>query len=48
MQATEIEGMLQNLSNNLYARFVTMAPSEISQLEKDLKMDILTYNSKFE
>ena len=30
VQAIEIEGMLQNLSNNLYARFVTMAPNEIS------------------
>lgn len=33
VQATEIEIMLQNLSNNLYARFVTMRPEEISQLE---------------
>ena len=47
VQATEIEIMLQNLSNNLYARFVTMKPDEISQLEKDLKIDNIPYNSNF-
>ena len=40
--------MLQNLSNNLYARFITIPPDEIFQLEKDLKIDIQTYNSNFD
>jgi len=40
--------MLQNLSNNLYARFVTIAPKELSQFEKDLKIDIQTYKSNFD
>ena len=48
VQATEIEGMLQNLANNLYARFVTIPPKDISRLEKDLKIDIKTYDSNFE
>ena len=48
VQSTEIELMLQNLSNNLYARFVTMAPSEISRLEKDLEILIKPYLTNFE
>lgn len=40
VQAAEIELMLQNLSNNLYARFVALAPNEISSLEEDLCIDI--------
>ena len=48
VQATEIEIMLQNLSNNLYSRFVTMAPSEISNLENQLKIDIKHYKSHFD
>lgn len=39
--------MLQNLSNNLYSRFVTMAPNEVSDLEK-LKIEIEHYESRFD
>ena len=40
--------MLQNLSNNMYARFVTMEKKDLSNLEKDLEIDIKPYKSNFE
>ena len=39
--------MLQNLANNLYSRFVTISAEEIANLEKDLRIEIRTYNSNF-
>ena len=39
--------MLQNLANNLYSRFVTISAEEIANLEKDLRIEISTYNSNF-
>lgn len=41
--------MLQNLSNNLYARFITFSPKEIQKLEKDnLQIELSSYDSKFD
>ena len=48
VQATEIEIMLQNLSNNLYARFVTMDEKEIEKLQGQLDIRIKPYKSNFE
>ena len=40
--------MLQNLSNNLYARFVTMDEKEIEKLQGQLDIRIKPYKSNFE
>ena len=40
--------MLQDLSNNLYARFVALAPDEITSLQEDLGIDITSYRTDFE
>ena len=47
VQASEIECMLQDLSNNLYARFVALAPEEIQSMEDDLGIDITSYKTDF-
>ena len=35
------------MANNLYSRFVTISEKEIAKLEKDLRIEIKTYNSNF-
>ena len=47
MLSDDIEYLLQNLANNLYSRFVTISEKEIAKLEKDLRIEIKTYNSNF-
>lgn len=36
------------MANNLYSRFVTISAEEIANLEKDLRIEIKTYNSNFD
>lgn len=46
--ATDIENMLQNLSNNLYSRFITISPDEIHNFEKDLNISIIDFEANFD
>ena len=48
VQPAEIENMLQDLSNNLYARFVALAPEELESLQDDLGIEIRPYSTNFE
>ena len=44
----DIELLLQNLSNNLYSRFVTVTADEVRRLEQNLSMEVRKFNSDFE
>jgi len=39
--------MLQNLSNNLYSRFVTVSADKVKELENHLSMEVKRFNSDF-
>jgi hypothetical protein len=46
--ANDIENMLQNLSNNLYSRFITISPDQIQSFEKDLNISIIDFEANFD
>ena len=39
--------MLQNLSNNLFSRFVTVSAKEVKRLEQNLNMTVEKFKSDF-
>jgi uncharacterized protein YpuA (DUF1002 family) len=43
----DIENMLQNLSNNLYSRYVTVSEDKVKELENNLSMEVKKFNSDF-
>jgi endoribonuclease Dicer len=43
-----IESMLQNLSNNLYSKFITISPEHFPTIEKNLSIQITDYSSNFQ
>ena len=40
--------MLQNLSNNLYSRFLTISADQIQSIENNLSIQIKDFDSNFE